>query len=97
MFSLSQAFLEIRTDQEIENFLKDILTPKERSDLEGRWKAAQLLNKNEKSYREIASETGMSVTTIGRVSRFLKDEPYQGYGAILKKLNKSKSVCHHGR
>jgi len=48
-----------------------------------RWHVAQLLDKGGQSYRDINAETGVSTTTIARVARFLKDEPHQGYRAVL--------------
>jgi len=47
--------------------------------LSERWHVAQILNEGEKSYRDIQAETGVSTTTIGRVARFLRDEPHGGY------------------
>ena len=41
------------------------------------------------SYREINAQTGVSTTTIGRVARFLRDEPHGGYRAVLEKKDKS--------
>jgi uncharacterized protein YerC len=43
----------------------------------------------ELSYREIHKITRASLTTIGRVARFLRDESYGGYRNILKKEKKS--------
>ena len=90
MIGLYEALLELKKPEECKIFLKDLCTPKEIKDFEERWKIAQLLQKADKSYRQIAEETGASVTTIGRVARFLKDEPYQGYNLILNRINKKK-------
>lgn len=85
-------FLLFETREDVFNFFKDLCTPQEINSLSERWKVCQLLHKGDLSYREIHNLTGASLTTIGRVARFLKDEPYKGYARILKKLkNKEKS------
>ena len=83
--SLFSAFLKLKTETEVENFLKDILTPSEFKDLRERWFVAQKLEKGE-SYRVINEATGISTTTIGRVARFLRDENYGGYRIVLKRI-----------
>jgi len=83
---LEQAFLLLKTEDECYRFLKDLLTPQEIKAFEERWNIAQLLDKGDKSYRAIAEETGASVTTIGRVARFLSQEDYQGYRTVLDRL-----------
>jgi len=70
---------------EMERFLMDLCTPAELRALSERWHVAKLLDKGEMSYRDINALTGVSTTTIGRVARFLKEEPHQGYRAIIDK------------
>lgn len=94
MIQLTKAINILETEDELEAFLRDLLTPRERREFESRWLAAQLLARGELSYREIAAQTGMSVTTIGRVARFLRDEPNKGYQNALAKLGHPN---HHGR
>ncbi len=84
--SVYEAFLLLRNEKECQAFLRDLCTPGEIKDIEERWQIAQILNEGKLSYREIQKKTGASVTTVGRVARFLKDEPYQGYRTILKRL-----------
>jgi len=81
--NLSDALVSVRDSDEMERFLIDLCTPAELRALAERWHVAQLLNEGSASYRDINAETGVSTTTIGRVARFLKDEPYQGYRAVL--------------
>ena len=88
--SLYQAILALETDAEVERFFKDLCTPQELAAFQERWNVCQILAKGELSYREIHEKTGASVTTIGRVARFLKDEPYQGYKLILDRLQRGK-------
>ena len=83
---LLEAILIIKTKEELNAFLKDLCTPAELRSLEERWKVCQLLAKETLSYREIHAITGASLTTIGRVARFLKEEKYGGYKNILNKL-----------
>ena len=84
--NLCKALLQLENQQEAPNFLKDLCTPQEITALAERWKVCQLLHTGNLSYREIHDLTGASLTTIGRVSRFLKDEPYNGYKTILNRI-----------
>lgn len=81
--ALSRALSSISSREIMEKFLVDLCTPAELRALSERWHVAKLLDKGEQSYREINAETGVSTTTIARVARFLKDEPHQGYRAVL--------------
>ena len=83
---LCDALLLLEDRNQAYNFLKDLCTPQEISSLTERWRVCQLLERGNLSYREIHTITGASLTTIGRVSRFLKDEPYHGYQTMLKKI-----------
>jgi TrpR-related protein YerC/YecD len=84
--SLLDTLLAIDTKEQLSSFLKDLCTPAELRSLDERWKVCQLLAKENLSYREIQAITGASLTTIGRVARFLKEERYGGYRNILAKL-----------
>ena len=86
---LFEAILTIETMEECRKFFHDLCTPSELQELSSRWLVARLLN-TEKSYREIANETGISTTTIGRVARFIK-YGNNGYKSILEKINKNNS------
>jgi len=82
---LFEAILTIETVEECRQFFHDLCTPSELQEISSRWLIARLLN-TKKSYREIANETGISTTTIGRVARFIK-YGNNGYKSILKKIN----------
>ena len=86
--SLYKAFLMLKTEDEVKQFLKDLCTPQEIESLQERWRVCQLLFGGELSYRQIHEKTGASVTTISRVARFLKDEPYKGYQLLLDRMKK---------
>ena len=86
--SLCEALTALETADEAHAFLRDICSPAEIKALAERWRIALLLDAGELSYREIAAKTGASTTTVGRVSRFLKEEPHQGYRIIIDRLHK---------
>jgi len=83
---LAKALTSVETTEEMERFLVDLCTPAELRALAERWHVAQLLYAGEQSYRDINALTGVSTTTIGRVARFLKDEPHQGYRTVLDRM-----------
>ncbi|MBT4960110.1 YerC/YecD family TrpR-related protein [Gammaproteobacteria bacterium] len=90
MKKLNQAILLLKTKSEVDEFLNDLCTPAELKALDERWAVAQLLYRDEMSYREIAAKLNASTTTITRVARFLTNEPYKGYQKILKRINNEK-------
>ena len=87
MKNLNEALLLLKNNKEVSEFLNDLCTPAELKAMNERWAVAQLLYKDEMSYREIASKLNASTTTITRVARFLTNEPYKGYQKILKRIN----------
>ncbi len=68
--ALYKAFLTLDSEEEVRQFLLDLCTPAELEAIVDRWWTASLLNEG-RSYREISDITGVSVTTIGRVARFM--------------------------
>lgn len=84
--NLFEAFMSLENPKEVEKFLKDLCTPKEIKDFQDRWQIAQILDEGKLSYREISDLTGASLTTVTRVSRFLKDENNKGYVTVLKRM-----------
>jgi len=84
--NLCRVLLLLKTEEEVLSFLKDLCTPTELTALSERWQICEALNAG-LSYREIHAKLGASLTTIGRVARSLKDEPYKGYSMLLQKLN----------
>ena len=85
---LAEGFIAVQSVEEMERYLVDLCTPAELRALAERWHVAKLLDNTELSYRDINAKTGVSTTTIGRVARFLKDEPHQGYRAVLDRQAK---------
>lgn len=86
IIDVTEAILLLKSRVECEKFLKDLCTPQELSALRERWKVCQLLDQQSLSYREIHERTKVSMATIGRVARFLREERYGGYRHILKRL-----------
>ena len=84
---LFDAFLALKTPEEVEAFLTDLCTPAEVRAFAERWAVARLLDEGGRSYREIACQAGASPTTVVRVARFLKEMPHQGYRLVLDRLN----------
>ncbi|HEX7370320.1 MAG TPA: YerC/YecD family TrpR-related protein [Rhodanobacteraceae bacterium] len=77
--SLCKALLAMRDVEEMRAFLRDLCTPAELESLVDRWTVVpHVLNGT--PYREIHEHTAVSITTIGRVARFLS----QGNGGYLK-------------
>ena len=85
---LCAAFVHLDSAEDCRRFLYDLCTPKEIADLSDRWWVARLLNEGRLSYRDIHQLTGVSITTIGRVARFLDQEPHQGYRRVLDRRTK---------
>lgn len=83
---LYQALLLIKTPEEMQRFFTDLCTPQEIKAFAERWRVCKLLHEGTLSYREINAQTGASLATIGRVARFLKTEPHQGYQLILTRI-----------
>lgn len=83
---LCKAILSLKSEDEVRRFLIDLCTPGEMKDFGERFLIARLLYKEKLSYREISALTGASTTTVGRVARFLEQEPHKGYKAVLEKV-----------
>ncbi len=89
--ALFRAILSLNDIHEIRNFFKDLCTPAEMQALVDRWQVVEMLQQD-LPYRRIHDLTGVSVTTIGRVARFLADG-FGGYQAALEHSSDS----HHPR
>ena len=75
---LCRALLSMRTVMEMRAFLRDLCTPAEVEALVDRWSVVPHLLAAT-PYREIHDLTAVSITTIGRVARYLN----QGNGGYL--------------
>lgn len=83
---LAKAFLSLKTESDMMNFLRDLCTLEELEEMSRRWEAVQLLDKG-LPYREIAEKTGLSTTTVTRISLWLRNGE-GGYQIALKKHQK---------
>ncbi len=90
--SLFGAILSLDTLDEARAFFRDLLTEEEIEEFSRRWKVAKLLKENV-PYSEIEKKTGMSSTTIARVSKWL-NSGMGGYKSALKKI-KEENKNHH--
>ena len=84
--TLSEALCLLDNPAEVGSFLEDLCTPAEIEAMVDRWRVAQLLEQG-LSYREIREQTQVSVTTIGRVARFM-ELGTGGYRTVLDRLKK---------
>ena len=67
---------------QVDAFLDDLCTPSEIEALADRWSVVPLLVSG-MSYRQIHEATGVSVTTVGRIARYLETGA-GGYRAALE-------------
>ena len=81
--ALFGAVISLRSVDECRNFFKDLCTPAELQALVDRWQVVELLQQG-LPYRKIHDLTGVSVTTIGRVARFLTDG-FGGYQVAIER------------
>jgi TrpR-related protein YerC/YecD len=84
--ALFDAIISLRSVAECRNFFKDLCTPAELQALVDRWHVVALLQQD-LPYRKIHDITGVSVTTIGRVARFLTDG-FGGYQVALERTQR---------
>lgn len=81
---LIKAILSLENEEEVYNFLVDLLTIPEFKALAQRLFVAKMLNEGA-HYNEIAEKTGASSATISRVKRFL-EYGSNGYKAVLPRI-----------
>jgi TrpR-related protein YerC/YecD len=87
--SMYQAVTTLESAVEVRQFLLDLCTPAELEAMVDRWWVANLLTEG-LSYRDISDITGVSVTTVGRVARFMSHGE-GGYRIALDRMNKEKT------
>ena len=80
---LCRALLSLQGVAEMRAFLRDLCTPAELEALSDRWCVVPYILKG-MPYREIHERTAVSITTIGRVARFLS----HGNGGYLAALSR---------
>lgn len=82
--SLYAAILALSSVDEARAFFRDLCTPAELQAMADRWAVVELLERG-LPYREVQRQTGVSVTTIGRVARYLT-QGNGGYAAVTARL-----------
>ncbi len=85
---LFKTILYLKNIKEAKSFFRDLLTEAELIEFATRWQAAQMLDKKV-SYSAISSKTGLSSTTIARISKWLNNG-MDGYKLML-----NRPALHH--
>jgi TrpR-related protein YerC/YecD len=80
---LCEAFLRLKNREDVENFLRDLMTMPEIEEFSNRLEIARLLSSGE-SYLKIAKMVGVSTTTVSRTAHWL----FRGCGGYWKVLKK---------
>lgn len=82
---LYRTVLALGNLDEARQFFRDLLTEKEISEFSRRWQAARMLDGNV-PYSEIVRETGLSSTTVARISKWLNGR-IGGYRLMINKFS----------
>lgn len=88
--TLIKAILALKTPDEAKRFLRDLMTEGEIEEFGKRLQAAEMLTQNV-PYSVIEKETGLSSTTVARVSKWLNGKE-GGYKTILNKIHHHSSI-----
>lgn len=88
---LCRALLALDNLPAMRGFLRDLCTPSELEAMTDRWKVVPYILDGV-PYREIHELTAVSITTIGRVARFLTD----GNGGYLQAVEASRTRKKRG-
>ena len=83
--NLMKAIFTLKNMKEAKRFFRDLLTQQEIIEFGKRWQVAQMLS-NRIPYPLIRKETGLSPTTIARVSKWL-NRGKGGYKLMLQKFH----------
>ena len=84
---LADALVAMRDADECLALIQDLCTPAELEAIVDRWRVAEQLDAG-RHYREIHDRTGVSVTTVGRVARFMG----QGHGGYRLALDRTRDA-----
>ena len=87
---LLEAVVSLKNRLEAKKFLRDLLTEQEIIEFGKRWQAARMLSKD-RPYSEIERATGLSSTTVARVSRWLS----RGMGGDKLMIQRLSDSHHH--
>jgi len=93
--NLYAALAALQSPEECRAFLRDLCTPAEIQAMADRWSVVEYLQRG-LPYREIHRLTGVSVTTIGRVARFVATGN-GGYAVAVRRVGRAgKAASRHG-
>ena len=87
---LVEAVLALKTEDEARRFLRDLMTEKEIKEFSNRLRAAELLM-DYTPYKYIEGETGLSSTTIARVSKWLNRRG-GAYKEIINRVHHNNTI-----
>lgn len=90
--ALFRAITSLRTVAECRAYFRDLCTPAELQALVDRWQVVELLEQG-LTYRQIHDVTGVSVTTVGRVARYLTD----GFGGYRTAIDRTAGMDSPGQ
>jgi TrpR-related protein YerC/YecD len=93
--NLYQAILTLKSVDECRAFFRDLCTPAELQAMSDRWAVVEYLERS-LPYREIHKLTGVSVTTITRVARYL-GSGNGGYDLASRRLAGNRNANGAGR
>jgi TrpR-related protein YerC/YecD len=82
---LAEALVAIEDTQTMQNFLRDVMTEKEITEMSARLEAARMLRSGS-TYTDIVAKTKLSSRTVARISNWLKNG-CGGYQAALKMVD----------
>ncbi|MFA6521816.1 MAG: YerC/YecD family TrpR-related protein [Candidatus Gracilibacteria bacterium] len=88
--TLLQAILALKTPDEAKRFLRDLMTEGEIEEFGKRLRAAEMLTQKI-PYAVIEEKTGLSSTTVARVSKWLNGKE-GGYKTIISRLHHHNSI-----
>jgi len=90
---LFEAFLTLKTVDEVASFCRDLMTEPEINEFAARFEVASLLNQG-KPQRQVSKESGVSIATVTRVNQWLR-RGMDGYKLVLKRLSTNNNNHHH--
>lgn len=91
---LVQAVLSLKTREDARRFLRDLLTPDEIEEFAKRFRAAEMLSRRV-PYTSIVRQTGLSSTTVARVSKWLNGRE-GGYRRVIARMHHHPAVLARG-
>lgn len=92
--NLYKAILALKNIDEAKKFFRDLLTEQEIEEFSKRWQVANMLSEKI-SYSTIEKKTGLSSTTIARISKWL-NKGKGGYKLAIKRYHHNSSFLKKG-